>query len=111
MKKTVVALFGLVVLSTGLSLSAQGIRAAEPFKLGTFSNNGQQFVGIVLRDRFIVELGAANRDLESHPEVMKVPMPPDMRDLITRYPSGMQHRLYEIVNAIVADKRLEGQGL
>ena len=94
-----------------LPLRRQGIRAAEPFKLGTFSNNGQQFVGIVVRDRFVVELDASNRDLESRPDVMKVQMPPDMRELITRYPSGMQRRLYEIVNALVADKRLEGQSL
>ena len=62
----------------------------------------------MLRDRFVVELDAANREFESRPDVMKVQMPPDMRELITRYQSGMQRRLYEIVNALVADKRLEG---
>jgi 2-keto-4-pentenoate hydratase/2-oxohepta-3-ene-1,7-dioic acid hydratase in catechol pathway len=111
MKKNFVVFFGLVLLLTALPVAAQGIRAAEPFKLGTFSNNGQQFIGIVIRDRFIVELNAANNDLESRPEVMKVQMPADMRDLITRYQSGMQRRLYEIVNALIADKRLEGQSL
>jgi 2-keto-4-pentenoate hydratase/2-oxohepta-3-ene-1,7-dioic acid hydratase in catechol pathway len=112
MKKNFVVLYGLVLmLAASLPLGAQGVRAAEPFKLGTFSNNGQQFVGIVIRDRFIVELNAANTDLESRPDVMKVQMPADMRELITRYPSGIQRRLYEIVNALVADKRLDGQSL
>src|SRR5262245_12529318 len=109
-------IFGLamalaLLVSIALPLAAQGIRAAEPFKLGTFLNNGQQFVGIVVRDRLIVELEAANRDFESRPDTMKVAMPADMRELITRYQSGMQRRLYEIVNALVADKRLEGQSL
>jgi len=111
MKKTLFVVIALALLVwVALPLGAQGIRAAEPFKLGTFSNNGQQFVGIVLRDRLIVELDAANREFESRPDAMKVPMPADMRELITRYQSGMQRRLYEIVNALVTDKRLEGQG-
>jgi 2-keto-4-pentenoate hydratase/2-oxohepta-3-ene-1,7-dioic acid hydratase in catechol pathway len=110
-KKSCVILFVSLLLAIGQSLGAQGVRAAEPFKLGTFSNNGQQFLGIVLRDRFIVELDAANREFESRPDTMKVPMPVDMRELITRYPSGMQRRLYEIVNALVADKRLDGQSI
>ena len=112
MKKTFIIVMALALLvSVALPLIAQGIRAAEPFKLGTFSNNGQQFVGVVLRDRLIVELNAANSDFESRPDVTKVPMPADMRDLITRYQSGMQRRLYEIVNALVADRRLEGQSI
>ena len=109
MRKTLVVLAGLVLLlSAALPLAAQGIRAAEPFKVGTFSNNGQPWVGIVLRDRMIVELNAANSDLESKPGIVKVPMPADMRDFITRYQSGMQRRAYEIVNALIADNRLEG---
>jgi 2-keto-4-pentenoate hydratase/2-oxohepta-3-ene-1,7-dioic acid hydratase in catechol pathway len=111
MKKTFVVVIASVFLLSVVTVAAQGIRAAEPFKLGTFSNNGQQFVGIVVRDRFVVELDAANRDLESRPDVMKVQMPPDMRELITRYQSGMQRRLYEIVNALVAEKRLDGQSV
>jgi 2-keto-4-pentenoate hydratase/2-oxohepta-3-ene-1,7-dioic acid hydratase in catechol pathway len=112
MRKTFIVALGLLLLiSASLPLAAQGVRAAEPFKLGTFSNNGPQFIGIVLRDRFVVELDAANRDFESKPGVMKVAVPPDMRELITQYPMGIQRRLYEIVNALVADKRLEGQSL
>ena len=44
MKKTFVVLVALALLvSAAMPVRAQGIRAAEPFKLGTFSNNGQQF--------------------------------------------------------------------
>jgi 2-keto-4-pentenoate hydratase/2-oxohepta-3-ene-1,7-dioic acid hydratase in catechol pathway len=110
MRKAYFSLLGVVIfVVTVLPLSGQGIRAAEPFKVGTFSNNGDPWVGIVLRDQFIVELNAANREFESGPNVMKVPMPADMKELITRYQSGMQRRLYEIVNSIVAASRLEGQ--
>jgi 2-keto-4-pentenoate hydratase/2-oxohepta-3-ene-1,7-dioic acid hydratase in catechol pathway len=109
MRKTPFFLLLVIVLvSAVLPLAGQAVRPAEPFKLGTFSNNGDPWVGIVLRDRMIVELNAANRDLESRPDVAKVQMPGDMRDLITRYQSGMQRRLYEIVNVLVAANRLEG---
>src|SRR4029079_3895189 len=69
MKKPFVVLVALALLVPGAwPVRAQGIRAAEPFKLGTFTNNGQQFLGIVLRDRFVVELDASNREFESRPD-------------------------------------------
>jgi 2-keto-4-pentenoate hydratase/2-oxohepta-3-ene-1,7-dioic acid hydratase in catechol pathway len=112
MRKTFFVFLGLVILlSAGLPVSGQrGPTVVEPFKLGTFERDGAQFVGIVLRDRLIVELNAANRDFEGRPDVMKVPMPADMKDLITRYQTGMQRRIYEIVNALVGENRLGGEG-
>jgi len=35
-------------------------QSVEPFKLGTFGIDGQETVGVVLRDAFVVDLGAAN---------------------------------------------------
>ena len=37
---------------------------AEPFKVGTFEIDGAAAVGIVLRDRLVVELDAANLAFE-----------------------------------------------
>lgn len=98
----------VVVLSPALG-SAQGdpsITSAEPFKLGTFEIAGDQRIGIVLQDKIVVDLNAANRALERNPAYPRVAMPADMVELIGQYEYGMKTRLYEIVNDLVAHKRL-----
>ena len=80
--------------------------SAEPFKVGTFEIRGVPQVGIVLRDRLIVDLVAANTTLETNPTYPKIPMPVDMLELIGRYEYGLRPRLYEIVNDLVANDRL-----
>ncbi len=79
---------------------------AEPFKVGTFEINGAPTVGIVLRDRLIVELEAANLALERNSAFPEIPLPADMLELIGRYDYGLQRRLYEIVNHLVAGDSL-----
>jgi len=76
--------------------------AAEPFKVGTFEIDGEAVVGIVLRDRLIVDLDAANAELERSGQYPAVPMPWTMIELIERYDYGLKRRLYEIVNELVA---------
>ena len=103
------ALGSLAPLASPASLAAQSGLArtsAEPFKVGTFEIRGVPHVGIVLRDRLIVELDAANAALEMSPTYPKIPMPADMLGLISRYEYGLQPRLYEIVNDLVANDRL-----
>jgi 2-keto-4-pentenoate hydratase/2-oxohepta-3-ene-1,7-dioic acid hydratase in catechol pathway len=85
---------------------AAALASAEPFKVGTFGIGGRPTVGIVLRDSLIVDLGAANAALELNPAYPKIPMPEDMLELIGRYEYGLQRRLYEIVNDLVASDRL-----
>lgn len=89
--------------------AAQGdpaITSAEPFKLGTFEIAGDQRIGIVLQDKLVVDLTAANRALERNPAYPRMNMPADMVELIGQYEYGMKTRLYEIVNDIVAHKRM-----
>jgi 2-keto-4-pentenoate hydratase/2-oxohepta-3-ene-1,7-dioic acid hydratase in catechol pathway len=81
---------------------------AEPFKVGTFEINGAPTVGIVLRDSVIVELEAANRDLERNGNYATIPVPADMLELISRYDYGLKRRLYEIVNDLAA-RRARGE--
>jgi 2-keto-4-pentenoate hydratase/2-oxohepta-3-ene-1,7-dioic acid hydratase in catechol pathway len=98
-----------LVMSAAPAAFAQGsatITSAEPFKLGTFEIEGEPRIGIVLQDKIIVELNAANRALERNPAYPAISMPEEMRDLIGQYEYGMKVRLYEIVNDIVANKRL-----
>ena len=107
--KRVVVLVALVVLASPSLAVAQGdpaVTSAEPFKLGTFEIDGEQQIGIVLKDELVVELNAANRALQRDPAYPAIPMPADMVALIARYEYGMKTRLYEIVNALVASNRL-----
>ena len=107
--RRVLILAAFVALATPALLSAQSgpvLTSAEPFKLGTFEIDGYERIGIVLQDKLIVELDAANRALERNPVYPSIPMPSDMRELAGRYEYGLKHRLYEVVNDIVANKRL-----
>ncbi|MEX2472926.1 MAG: fumarylacetoacetate hydrolase family protein [Gemmatimonadota bacterium] len=82
--------------------AAQVPSIVEPFKVGTFEIDDEPRVGVVLRDRFVVDLARANADLERRPEYPRLPMPADMLELIERYEYGMKARLYEMVNHLVA---------
>lgn len=101
------ALLLLLTLSSPIGGSAQ-VEIAEPFKVGTFEIDGRPQVGIVLRDQFVVELDRANLALERSPTVPHIPLPADMLELIERYEYGMKHRLYELVNFVVARNMLAG---
>ena len=87
-----------------------GVEPVEPFKVGTFDIHGAPRVGLVLRDRLVIDLEQANRALESHPEYPRVPMPEAMLELIGRWDYGLKYRLYEIVNHVVGGARLAGPG-
>lgn len=102
--KTAVVLAGLLL--SALAHAQRLPEVAMPFKVGTFDINGASTVALVLEDRLIVELWAANAALEragSHPPV---PMPADMLELIERYEYGLKRRLYELVNYLDANDTL-----
>ena len=76
-----------------VSFSTLARASGEPFKLGTFEHDGEALIGIVLRDRYVVDLARANASLERHrPLWVKLPMPDDMSELIGRYDYGMKQR-------------------
>ncbi len=90
------------------STQAQSGGIAEPFKLGTFRAGGQPFVGIVLRDSLIIDVGAANAELLMNPHVPAVQIPADMKGIISAYEYGVQRRLYDIVNWVARTNQLTG---
>jgi 2-keto-4-pentenoate hydratase/2-oxohepta-3-ene-1,7-dioic acid hydratase in catechol pathway len=100
------ALLACVLPAAALAQGTSTITSAQPFKLGTFEIQGEPRIGIVLQDTTVVELNAANRALERNPAYPAIRMPDEMRDLVGQYEYGMRVRLYEIVNDIVANKRL-----
>jgi 2-keto-4-pentenoate hydratase/2-oxohepta-3-ene-1,7-dioic acid hydratase in catechol pathway len=109
MRRLVVILFSAAVATAPTLASAQAMKSAEPFAVGTFAFDGQEGVGIVLRQQLVVELDAANNNFQIEPGVAKMPMPEDMLQLIGLYEYGLKYRLYEIVNHLVNTKQLEGQ--
>jgi 2-keto-4-pentenoate hydratase/2-oxohepta-3-ene-1,7-dioic acid hydratase in catechol pathway len=100
----------LVVLAAPAGLRAQTMESAEPFKVGTFQIDGKTTAAIVLRDALIVDIGAANAELELNQAYTRLTMPADMLELIGQYEYGLKFRLYEIVNDLVANNRLSGSG-
>ena len=62
----------------------------------------------MLREELVVDVGAANRNLEMQPGVARMAMPEDMLQLIGTYEYGLKYRLYEIVNHLVDSGQLAG---
>ena len=75
----------LVVLAAPAGLRAQTMESAEPFKVGTFQIDGKTTAAIVLRDALIVDIGAANAELELNQAYTRLTMPADMLELIGQY--------------------------
>jgi 2-keto-4-pentenoate hydratase/2-oxohepta-3-ene-1,7-dioic acid hydratase in catechol pathway len=109
-------LFLSLIVTLGL-FSAPGmaqvdLEPAEPYKVGTFAVDYEQFVGLVMRDdSLIVDLAAANQAMELIPRYASVDMPNDMLGLIEQYDYGLKYRVYEIVNWLVEEGMLSGRDM
>ena len=108
MRSIVTALFATLLAAMPSHAQAQATKSAEPFAVGTFAVNGRETLGLVLRQQLVVDLAAANANLQMEPGVPKMAMPEDMIQLIGLYEYGLKYRLYEIVNHLVESKQLEG---
>ena len=86
---------GLVAL---VSVVATAQPAPTPFKLGTFERQGRAFVGVVLRDSVVIDLGAAHAAITN--PASTVAAPTDMKDLIARYDTGLRQRIADIVRTV-----------
>jgi len=109
MRTKIIAICSLLalLLASG-QVAAQAMESAEPFKLATYSVDGTQSIGLVLRDRLVVEIDAANQNLQQDPAYPDMTMPEDMLGLIGLYEYGLKIRLYEVVNHLVDDGMLSG---
>jgi 2-keto-4-pentenoate hydratase/2-oxohepta-3-ene-1,7-dioic acid hydratase in catechol pathway len=92
----------VAMLAAATNVSGQG---SVPFKLGTFEQNGRAFIGIVIKDAFVIHLAQASAALQS-PAAAVTP-PTDMKDLIARYDTGVRARIGEI---LANTKQLEAAG-
>jgi 2-keto-4-pentenoate hydratase/2-oxohepta-3-ene-1,7-dioic acid hydratase in catechol pathway len=91
----IVRLCVCVTLGTGSMASAADTR---PYKLGTFEAEGRTFVGAVVDDAVVIDLGAAASALRSPANAA----PRDMRDLIARYNNGVRDLIVASVAAVTA---------
>jgi 2-keto-4-pentenoate hydratase/2-oxohepta-3-ene-1,7-dioic acid hydratase in catechol pathway len=82
---------------------AQSGGAPVPFKVGTFERAGQAFVGLVLQDTQIVDVGPANAAFEAaNASAPKLAAPADMKQLIAAYDTGWRDRLSAIARDVSA---------
>ena len=102
----------IILLLTPAPQQAQGpaVESVEPFKVGTFDIHGVPHVGLVLRDSLVIDIEIATYALEVLPEYPHVPMPEDMLELIGRWDYGLKYRLFEMVNHVVNNDLLTGDG-
>jgi 2-keto-4-pentenoate hydratase/2-oxohepta-3-ene-1,7-dioic acid hydratase in catechol pathway len=74
----------------------------EPFAVGTFEIEGEATVGLVLRERYVVDIAAAAPALG-----IDVAPPTDMIELIERYDAELRDPLQAMAARAVADGLLE----
>ena len=92
MRKAVLA--GLVMSIPSLVLAQDVV----PFKLGTFGDGGETWLGLVLDDSLVVNIGQANASLDGdRPEI-----PSEMTALIVAY-EELAPRLRAIAAAAASD--------
>ena len=110
MLRVPVLLLAMLLACPALARAQAGTagRSEESFKVGTFASGDASFVGVVLRDRFVVDLAQANAAMEKTRAYPRRAMPADMVALIADYESGLKQRIYAIVNDVVGGNALTG---
>lgn len=101
-KTSAVACAVALGIASACIVSAVGVAAegGTPFKLGTFETKGKEFVGLVLQDKRVLDIAAANAAFESRKAgAAKVAAPRDMKELIARYERDLGPRLRELAAA------------
>ena len=106
MRHAVAALAAVVLLGLPAPGAAQSTSSVEPFNLATVDIAGREAVALVLREQHVVELVAANRNLEMTGNYPAVAVPDTMLGIIGQYEYGLKYRLYEIVNHVVGKGQL-----
>jgi 2-keto-4-pentenoate hydratase/2-oxohepta-3-ene-1,7-dioic acid hydratase in catechol pathway len=96
MKRVIIAIALTLACAPALFAQAQG-QAQEPFKLGTFEENGRAYLGLVVRDALVANIAQASAALPG----AKPTIPGNMTELIMQYET-LRPRLYAIATAAAA---------
>ena len=73
----------------------------EPYKVGTYETGNRRFVGVVLRDRFVIDISTASEVFAQRLNLTGGAIPSEMIDFIEGY-DVYRSRVYAIVNDLVA---------
>lgn len=93
--------FATVATGCTQSTDAQSGGTPVPFKVGTFERGGASFVGLVLNDERVVDIGAANEAYQTaNASAPKLSRPGDMKQLIERYDAEWKGRLAAIARDV-----------
>jgi 2,4-didehydro-3-deoxy-L-rhamnonate hydrolase len=93
--------FAIGVAACGTATDAQSGGPPVPFKLGTFERGGQAFVGLVVKDAQVADIGPANAAFEAaSASAPKLAVPGDMKQLIAGYENGWRDRLSAIAREV-----------
>ncbi len=88
-----------VLIAVALSVPSQLLaQEPTPFKLGTFEDGAERYLGLVLDDVLVVNIAQANSALPG----ARPAMPTDMNELVIRY-AEIRERLYAIATAADAN--------
>jgi 2-keto-4-pentenoate hydratase/2-oxohepta-3-ene-1,7-dioic acid hydratase in catechol pathway len=105
-RRAIVLLACAAMIGAALAAQPAGGSKATPFKLGTFSADGREFLGLVLRDTVVIDIDAANAQYErSHANAQKVQFPSAMTELIARYDTELGPRLRTLASENEATQR------
>jgi len=97
----------LAAIAAGCNQNADAQSGGAPvaFKVGTFERGGQPFVGLVLKDTQVVDIGPANAAYESaNASAPKLTVPSDMKQLIANYDTAWKGRLAAIAKDVSTSK-------
>ncbi len=92
---------GLAIIMMVLFTINNAEAQMNAFKLGTFDVNGEQMLGIVLNDRTVIDVVAANEDYQKKEDVAPKAFPATMKGLIEQH-DWTKNRITEILDFLKA---------
>ncbi|MBL8143681.1 MAG: fumarylacetoacetate hydrolase family protein [Acidobacteria bacterium] len=96
---------GALALAVACMPGQRAAASAAPYKLGTFESGGRTFVGLVVNDTLVADIGQANAAFErDNASAPKLAMPGEMKALIGRY-DEIRERLGLLAGAMGAPSR------
>jgi 2-keto-4-pentenoate hydratase/2-oxohepta-3-ene-1,7-dioic acid hydratase in catechol pathway len=87
-----------LVAACSLASAAAGADSAVPFKLGTFERGGKRIVGIVLENKWVIDLAAADA---AFPGTKLARPVNDMKDAVARYDKELRPRIRAIFAHVI----------
>lgn len=100
MKRSMIVRSAVALAGMSAVLAGAAEPAGTPFKLGTFQDQGREYVGLVLRDSVVIDVAAANAEYErANAGQPRLSFPGDLKEVIARYEGEFGPRLRALAAA------------